>query len=494
MTKSNIGVIGLATMGSNLARNLARNNYLVSVYNRSYEKTTDLEKIWKEDKIETKSTGEIVGFQELANFVQSLERPRKIILLVKSGAPVDAIIEKIYPFLDDQDILIDTGNSNWEDTLKRQNQIEAGKFYTIENILKQTELNHNKNIHFIGAGVSGGEEGALHGPSLMPGGKREVVNQILPFLEKIAAKDFAGKPCVTYIGEGPSGHFVKMVHNGIEYAIMQGIAEIYDILRHLGLDAMHISNIFEKLNQGSTTSFLTKISIDVLKQKDNLGDGFLVDKISPKAGSKGTGKWTVEAAMNLGIAVPNIAASLFARVLSSRTHNFEVTARPNVIKTLTQSKQDNLVKNLDINLFHKTLEAIFYTSYLQGLDLILEANKQYHWSIDLAEVLRIWQGGCIIRSNMLQDLSHDFSGGKFVNLTDKLVKCHSDLIEMYNYLAKQDFCLPLLSVYNAALDYAGSLTMDNLPLNITQAQRDYFGAHTYQRTDKKGTFGGGWDV
>lgn len=492
MTKSNIGVIGLATMGSNLARNLARNGYTVAVYNRSYQKTTELEKIWTEDKKQKPESGDIIGFQELANFVQNLERPRKIILLVKSGSPVDSIIEQIYPFLDDQDILIDTGNSNWKDTLKRQTQIEDGKFFTIENILKQPELTQNKQIHFIGCGVSGGEEGALFGPSLMPGGDKETVDKLLPYLQKIAAKDFAGEPCVTYVGSGPAGHFVKMVHNGIEYAMMQGIAEIYDILRHLGLDALHISKVFEKLNTSSTESFLTKISIDILKQKDNLEDGFLVDKISSVAGSKGTGKWTVEAGMDLGVAVPTIAASLFARVMSSRTHNFETKIRVNEISTLETSKQDSLLKSLDLEIFHNTIKAIYYTSYLQGLDLILAANKEYSWSIDLAEVLRIWQGGCIIRSRMLQDFSNSFSGGHFKDLTSELEKCHTDLIAMYNFLAKQSFCLPLLSVFNASLDYSGSLTMDNLPLNLTQAQRDYFGAHTYARIDKKGVFTGGW--
>lgn len=493
MNKLNIGVIGLATMGSNLARNLARNGYSVGVYNRSYEKTVILEKTFINDKIQNPKSGELIGFQELANFINSLERPRKIILLVKSGTAVDNMIEQIYPLLDDQDILIDTGNSNWEDTLKRQNQIEGGKFFTIENILKQTELTHNKKIHFIGCGVSGGEEGALNGPSLMPGGDRETVENILPFFQKIAAADFTGKPCVTYIGQGPAGHFVKMVHNGIEYAMMQGIAEIYDILRHLGLDAMHISKVFEKLNTGSTESFLTKISIDILKQNDSLESGFLVDKISSVAGSKGTGKWTVEAGMNLGIAVPNIAAALFARVLSSRTHNFPTKIRVNEIISLENQNQDKLLQSLDLEIFHNTLKAIYYTSYLQGLDLILAADKEYHWSIDLAEVLRIWQGGCIIRSKMLEDFSNSFSGGEFKDLTIELEICHTDLITMFNFLAKQSFCLPLLSVFNSSLDYAGSLTMDNLPLNLTQAQRDYFGAHSYARIDKKGVFTGGWE-
>jgi len=493
MTQSNIGVIGLATMGSNLARNLARNGYVVAVYNRSYEKTTELEKIWSNDKNTYPESGEIIGFQELASFVQNLERPRKIILLVKSGSPVDSIIEQIYPFLDDQDTLIDTGNSNWKDTLKRQNSIEDGKFLTIENILKQSELTRNKQIHFIGCGVSGGEEGALFGPSLMPGGDKETVENLMPFLTKIAAKDFAGKACVTYVGSGPAGHFVKMVHNGIEYAMMQGIAEVYDLLRHLGLDGDHISKVFEKLNTESTESFLMTISTAILKQKDNLDSGYLVDKISSVAGSKGTGKWTVEAAMDLGIAVPNIAAALFARIMSSRTHNFETKIRVNQITTLKTTDQDKLLESLDLDIFHKTLKAIFYTSYLQGLDLIIAADKEYHWSIDLSEILRIWQGGCIIRSKMLEDFNSNFNEGQFKDLTKELEDCHTSLVEMYNFLARQSFCLPLLSVFNAGLDYSGSLTMDNLPLNLTQAQRDYFGAHTYARVDKKGVFTGGWE-
>jgi 6-phosphogluconate dehydrogenase len=478
-----IGLIGLGTMGAALARNLASKGYKTAVFNRTFSRT--------EEFIKNHGNDDLIPFQELKDFVKSLETPRKIILMVNAGDAVDQTITHLQEFIDDGDILIDCGNSNWKDTLDRQKWFEKMKN---QNDQSSNQNRKTRNINFIGCGVSGGEEGALLGPSIMPGGDPEVVNQILPILQDITAKDFTGKPCVTNVGLAGAGHFVKMVHNGIEYAIMQGIAEIYDIFRKLGFDAPHISKIFEALNKGQTNSFLTSISVEILKQKDNLSDSYLVDQISPKAGAKGTGKWTVEAAMDLGIAVPNISNALFARVLSSRTHNFEVDLASSKTRVLTHLDQENIIQQLDIDIFKKTLEAIFYTSYLQGLDLILEANREYDWKIDILEVLRIWQGGCIIRSEMLKTLSEDFKQSESrVNLTAKLTQYHQSLINCFNFLTKQDFCLPLLSVFNAALDYCGALTMDNLPTNLIQAQRDHFGAHTYQRIDREGVFTGGWE-
>lgn len=491
MQQNKIGLIGLAVMGANLAKNFASKGVSISVFNRTYSKTQAEVESWNNEKFNLIENAKklspwfennlinheyrLEGFESLQEFVQSLERPRKVIVMVKAGKPVDDVITELLNFLEPGDTIIDCGNSNWQETLKRQLGLEQ------------------KGYNYIGCGVSGGEKGALEGPSIMPGGKKNVVDEILPLLEVVSAPDFKNKPCVVNVGLAGSGHFVKMVHNGIEYAIMQGIAEIYDILRHLGLDAAHISKVFENLNTGSTDSFLTKISIDILKQKDNLGTGFLVDKIDSAAGSKGTGKWTVEAGMELGIAIPNIAAALFSRVLSSRTHNFATKVRANQINILELSIQDKLLQSLDLEIFHKALEAIYYTSYLQGLDLILEANKQYNWNIDLSQVLRIWQGGCIIRSKMLEDFSHSFNDGKFKDLTSNLEQANLNLINLYNFLAKQDFSLPLLAVFNSSLDYACSLTMDNLPTNLTQSQRDYFGSHTYKRNDRDGVFTGGWD-
>ncbi len=454
-----IGLIGLGTMGNALARNFASKNISTAVFNRTAIKT--------EGFIKSYGNENLVPFYQLDDFVSSLALPRKIILMVNAGQAVDQTIEHLIPLLDSGDIIIDCGNSFWKDTLKRQLELEA------------------KNIHFVGCGVSGGEVGALYGPSIMPGGDSEIVNELLPLLQTVAAKDFTGEACVTNTGLAGAGHFVKMVHNGIEYALMQGIAEIYDILRHSGYNNQDLVTVFDKLNHGEPKSFLLDITVDIFKTADNLDSGYLIDKISPVAGAKGTGKWTVEAAMDLGISIPNISGALFARILSAKTHNFKVS---HAFESHTLSQK----REVEHAVLFDCLKAIFYTSYLQGIDLILAANKEFNWSINILEVLRIWQGGCIIRSNMLTEFSTDFKTDSN-DFSSKLKVQQQALEVMLGYLSTQSFSLPLLSVFNSALDYCRALTTQNLPTNLIQAQRDYFGAHTYQRVDREGVFTGGWN-
>jgi 6-phosphogluconate dehydrogenase len=454
-SKSQIGLIGLAVMGSNFARNFASRGIKIAVYNRTFAKTQEFLAHNYEN---------IIGFETLAEFVSNLERPRKIILLVKSGQPVDDFVDMLKPHLEEGDIILDCGNSNWQDTKRRQFELTAD------------------GLDFIGCGISGGEEGALHGPSIMPGGKKEAVDHLLPLFDQVAARDFSGQSCVTNVGLSGSGHFVKMVHNGIEYAIMQAIAEIFDVLKKSGQTNTQIQQKFLDLNHDVNKSFLLDITTHILGAKDK-EDGDLLDKIDFGAGAKGTGKWTVEAGMDLGIAVPNIYAGLNARVMSAKTHNFLIS---NHEYSLTEYGG-----NLDIETLKAVLEAAYLTSYLQGLDLIIEANKTYDWQIDIAEVCRIWQGGCIIRSgwlNILPELLKDNT-----KLTDLLVQYRDKLAKLLPKIKIANAEQVPMPVINSTQDYLNSILSSSLPQNLTQAQRDYFGAHTYKRVDKPGVFTGGWN-
>ncbi|MEM1312473.1 MAG: NADP-dependent phosphogluconate dehydrogenase [Patescibacteria group bacterium] len=453
--KSNIGLIGLAVMGKNLARNFAGKGFKTSVYNRSYQKTLDLL---------ANNYDNLIGFESLTDFIESLERPRKIILLVKSGKPVDDFIDLLRPLLDEGDIIADCGNSNWLDTHKRQLELSKSGF------------------DFVGCGISGGEEGALNGPSIMPGGDQKIVEQLLPILQQAAAKDFKGNPCVTNVGRYASGHFVKMVHNGIEYSMMQAITEVYDLLRSLSHSNEEIREYFERLNVGYNKSFLLDITIDILKSKSAEGK-FLIDIIDQKAGAKGTGKWTVESAMDLGIAVPNIFAGLNARVLSSKTQNFTIEQKSYSPTTDSASIGFDTLKS--------ALETMFLVSYLQGIDLIIEANKVHNWSVNISEVCRIWQGGCIIRSNWLNLIPSLLANESSLSQSIHEYKDEflSSFTKIQSLLGNQ---IPL-PVLNATKDYLISVTSNNLPQNLIQAQRDYFGAHTYKIKGKPEIFTGGWN-
>jgi 6-phosphogluconate dehydrogenase len=453
--KNSLGLIGLAAMGSALARNFASKDINIAVFNRSYEKT---------DTLLTMNIEHIHGYKQLSEFVSSLERPRKIVIMIKSGVALDAMIELLYPFLENDDIIIDCGNSNWKDTLIRQEKLSAGKVYQLTEVM--SGKHRPKRLHFVGCGVSGGEEGALLGPSIMPGGEKSVIDCLLPLLEQVAAKDFVGRPCVTNIGYGPAGHFVKMVHNGIEYAQMQAMAEIFGLI-YKGDNIDEVRAIFEGLNTGRTNSFLLDITEDILQTTEE--NRPLLDRLDTVAGAKGTGRWTVEAAMELGISAPSIAAAVFARISSSHTYNFAV--RENISGPST--------KTYSLEQWREICTLIMETTYAQGLDIIAEAEKINNWGINIQEVVRIWQGGCIIRSKMLNTLYTQWQEG--FDWSQKTI--------LSELLTQDSMPTPVLSSVH---DYVKGLYLSQHPTNLTQAQRDYFGAHTYKRNDKEGVFSGGW--
>ncbi|HXU07409.1 MAG TPA: NADP-dependent phosphogluconate dehydrogenase [Blastocatellia bacterium] len=452
-----IGMIGLAVMGENLALNIARNKFPIAVHNRDTSKV---------DKFLERAQGEqVIGAYSIEDFVNSLERPRKIILLVKAGGPVDAVLDQLKPLLDQGDIVIDGGNSFYENTVRREKEMKAAGF------------------NFIGSGVSGGESGALWGPSLMPGGDRDAYEQIRPIWEAIAAKVDDG-PCVTYIGPDGAGHFVKMVHNGIEYGDMQLIAEAYDILRNaLGLKAPELADIFAKWNEGDLNSFLIEITAKIFTVGDPKGEGALVDKIMDVAGQKGTGKWTAETALELGVAIPTMQAALDARVLSGlKNERVEASKQlPGPTAKYSGDKQDLL------DAVHDALYASKICSYAQGMNVIRRGSDEYKWNVNLGELSRIWKGGCIIRAQFL----------------DKIKQAYQRRADLPNLLLDPDFKAWALeaqprwrtavttaqslgipaAAMSASLSYFDTYRAANLPLNLTQAQRDFFGSHTYQRTD-----------
>ena len=461
---NNLAIIGLATMGKNFAKNFASRETKTAVFNRSFSKTQELV---------AENNANIFGYEKLEECIKSLELPRKIFLLVKAGAGTDETIEHILPFLDKNDILVDCGNSNWKDTIRRQEYLTT------------------KGIEFIGCGISGGSDGALLGPSLMPGGEKTAVDALLPFLKPVAARDFDSGDCVTNVGTACAGHFVKMVHNGIEYSIMQGIAEVYDILRKLGYDQPAILEVFQNLNTGDNKSFLLDIAVDILKAEDNFDAGWLLEKIDYRAGAKGTGKWTVEAAMDLGVAVPNIYAGLNARVMTETNFRLKeyVKIEDFPLPKRGGSEADGVLAKDLITLLHKVVSAFYLISYEQGLELIFAAEAEYKLNIDILEVLRIWQGGCIIRSSMLKTISQYYKNGTYPQIAhdqaiNSIAKLQTTLIQN-----KVNISLPVI---NATRDYILAIESKFLPQNMVQAQRDFFGAHTYKRNDREGIFTGGW--
>ncbi|MBI2810343.1 MAG: NADP-dependent phosphogluconate dehydrogenase [Candidatus Melainabacteria bacterium] len=459
--KAKIGLIGLGVMGENLALNIERNGFPISIYNRTVERVDEF--------INARGKGkQVFGYHDDKSFVESLERPRKIILLVKAGAPVDQTVEKLLPFLEKDDIIIDGGNSHFTDTIRREKDLAA------------------KGIRFIGSGVSGGEEGALWGPSLMPGGDKKAYDEIKPIWEAIAAKSSDG-PCVTYLGPNGAGHFVKMVHNGIEYGDMQLIAEVYDVMkRGLGLKANQISDIFEEWNKGILDSFLIEITAKILSVTDPETGKFLVDLIVDKAGQKGTGKWTGEIALDLGIAIPTIDAALTGRLLSALKDERVVAS-----KKLT-GPSDASVNAADSKKVLAALQDALYASkvcsYAQGMALIRAGSNEYKWNVDLSECARIWEGGCIIRAKLLETIKQAFKRQGDVNnlLVDPefsswIVEHQANWRYAVTTAVNAGIPVPALS---ASLAYFDSYRCANLPQNLTQAQRDFFGAHTYERVDK----------
>ena len=467
MSKQNIGLVGLAVMGENLALNIERNGFSIAVFNRTTAKTDKF--------IAEKAKGKrILGAKTIEDLVDSLEKPRKIILMVKAGSAVDAMINSIVGHLDKGDLLIDGGNSFFKDTARRGQELSP------------------KGILYIGTGVSGGEEGALKGPSIMPGGPKQAYQMVEPILTRIAAQVDDG-PCCTYIGPGAAGHYVKMVHNGIEYADMQLICEAYDILKTaLALEAPELSDIFSQWNKGELDSYLIEITAAVLARKDKDTGKPLVDMILDKAGQKGTGKWTSQSALDLGVPTPTINAAVVARTMSAfKDERLAASKLLNGPEAQFTGQRDALVQSV-----REALYASKITSYAQGMALLREASKEYDWSLNYSEIARIWKGGCIIRA-------------KFLDLIKQSYRQNPDLP---NLMVDNDFSKAIASrqdnwrtvvktavelgipapAMNASLAYFDSYRKARLPANLIQAQRDYFGAHTYQRLDRPGGFHTEW--
>jgi 6-phosphogluconate dehydrogenase len=462
-----IGVIGLAVMGKNLAWNIESRGYSVSVYNRSREKT---------DEMVSESKGKNVApTYTIEEFVNSLEKPRKILLMVKAGNPTDATIEQLKPFLEKGDILIDGGNTFFEDTRRRNHEL--------------SEL----GIHFIGTGVSGGEEGALTGPSIMPGGQKEAYDLVAPILKDIAAK-VDGDPCTTYIGPDGAGHYVKMVHNGIEYGDMQLIAESYFLMKNvLGLSAEELHEVFADWNKGELDSYLIEITADIFTKNDEETGKPMVDVILDKAGQKGTGKWTSQSALDLGVSLPIITESVFARFISSikdeRVKASKMLKGPDTIPF--QGDKKALVESI-----RKALYMSKICSYAQGFAQMRSASDEYKWDLQYGDIAMIFRGGCIIRAQFLQKIKEAYD--RESNLSNLLLDPYfKEIVESYQYALREVISVAVqngvpVPGFSAALSYYDSYRTETLPANLIQAQRDYFGAHTYERVDKEGTFHTEW--
>lgn len=467
MSTQQIGVIGLAVMGKNLAFNIAEHGYTVSVYNRSSEKTKEL--------LNESVFSNLIGTFSLEEFVQSLETPRRIILMIKAGKPIDDTIGQLLPYLSKGDILIDGGNSFYQDTIRRNIELKAMGF------------------HFIGTGISGGEEGARKGPAIMPGGDLEAYKLIEPILNDISAK-VNGEPCCTYIGENGSGHFVKMVHNGIEYADMELICEAYFIMKKLfHLTAPEFHEIFAEWNQGELNSYLIEITSDIFTKKDSETGNYVVDMILDKAGQKGTGKWTSQVSLDLGIAIPTITEAVFQRSLSSAK---EERIAASTLLSFNAPKIEISNKKEFIESIRRALYASKICSYAQGFSLLREASKQNQWSLKLGEISKIFRGGCIIRAQFLNKIKDAYD--KDPELTNLLLDDYfKNIIEQY----QQDWRKVVATAieagipapgFTSALSYFDGYRCAELPMNLLQAQRDYFGAHTYERTDKEGIYHTQW--
>jgi 6-phosphogluconate dehydrogenase len=461
MTTANIGMIGLGVMGQNLTLNIERNGYSVAVWDR--------EPAVLDSFLAAAQGKQIIGTRSPEDLVKSLESPRKIILLVKAGPPVDWTIDLLKPFLDRGDILIDGGNSHFKETERRQKALEAD------------------GLFLIGSGTSGGEKGALLGPSLMPGGDRQAYEQIRPIFEAIAAK-VADGPCVTYIGPGGSGHFVKMVHNGIEYGDMQLIAEAYDIMRKgFGLPAPEMARVFAEWNQSELESYLIEITAKILSVRDAETGKPLVDLIKDQAGQKGTGRWTSELALELGVPIPTIDAAITSRTISAlKDERIQASQKLGGRTTVDSEEFSEPMKSA----LKDALYSSKICSYAQGMSLIKRGSSEYGWSIDLSEVARIWQAGCIIRAKFLGKIKEAYK--RDPNLGNLLLDSDfNSAIEQAqaNWRTSVSTAvqrgIPVLAM-SSSLGYFDMYRSDNLPLNLTQAQRDFFGSHTYERVDKAG--------
>ena len=469
MTQANFGVVGMAVMGKNLALNVESRGYTVALFNRTTAKT--------EEVVAEHPDKNFVLTKTIEEFVAAIEKPRRIMLMVQAGPATDATIQALLPHLDKGDILIDGGNTHFPDTMRRNAELA------------------DSGINFIGTGVSGGEKGALEGPSIMPGGQKEAYDLIAPIFEQIAGKaPQDGKPCVAYMGPNGAGHYVKMVHNGIEYGDMQLIAESYDLLKRvLGLDNAEIQSIFEEWNEGELDSYLIEITKEVLKRKDDQGtNGYIVDKILDKAGNKGTGKWTSQSSLDLGVPLPLITESVFARFISTykdeRVKASSILSGPEV--KFTGDKAEIVEKIRQALYFSKIM------SYAQGFAQLRQASKEYDWDLPYGTIAQIWRAGCIIRAEFLQNITDAFD--KDADLENLLLdEYFIDITKRYQAAVRDVVSLAVqagmpVPTFTSAISYYDSYRSANLPANLIQAQRDYFGAHTYERTDMDGIFHYDW--
>lgn len=472
MSEMAIGMVGLGVMGRNLSLNMEEKGFPVAAYD-AWPGPVDA-------FAEATKGKRIAAFKSLEGFVRSIRRPRRIIMLVKAGEVVDKTIAALRPLLEPGDMLVDAGNEYFKNTERRTGELkEAG-------------------LRYFGMGVSGGEEGARHGPSLMPGGDRAGYDELAPILTEIAAQHPDG-PCVTYVGPGGSGHYVKMVHNGIEYGDMQLIAEAYDVLRANGLSNEELAEVFEEWNRGELRSYLIEITAAIFRKKDPFGsDRFLVDAILDAASMKGTGKWTVQEAAELGVPVPTIAAAVDARIISSmkaaRLEAARALSGPDPSRTSSSvGDRESLISDV-----RRALYASKICSYAQGMNMLKTASSAYRWDLNLRELARIWQAGCIIRAELLGRIKAAYdSAPDLPNLLvapsfkDEMAPCQDAWRRVIGEAISRGVPLPGMA---ASLSYYDAIRSARLPANLIQAQRDFFGAHTYKRVDREGDFHTEWSV
>ena len=469
MSKQQIGVVGMAVMGRNLALNIESRGYSVSIFNRSSSKTDEVITLHPDKKL--------VPTYTVEEFVDSLEKPRRILLMVKAGEATDKTIQSLLPHLDKGDILIDGGNTFFQDTIRRN------------------EMLANSGINFIGTGVSGGEEGALKGPAIMPGGQKDAYDLVAPILEEIAAKADDGAPCVTYVGPNGAGHYVKMVHNGIEYGDMQLIAESYDILRRVGgLTVEETAEVFKSWNTGELDSYLIEITADILTKKDPETGKPMVEVIMDTAGNKGTGKWTSQSALDLGVPLPLITESVFARYISTLKEEREVASKelsPIKVPELSNTEKQALIESVRKGLYFSKI-----MSYAQGFAQMRVASEEFDWKLNYGEIAKIFRAGCIIRAQFLQKITDAFERDpELKNLL--LDKYFLYVTESYQEAVREVVVTAVqagipVPTFSSALAYYDSYRSEVLPANLIQAQRDYFGAHTYNRVDTPGVFHFEW--
>ena len=466
MKSTHIGLIGLGVMGENLALNLERNGFSVTGF--------DLDAKKRDSFAKRTASLQACAVHSLTELVVNLQLPRRVWIMVPAGAPVDAVLNELRPLLSPGDVVIDGGNTLYKDTQRRIDALEG------------------TGILYVGSGVSGGEEGALHGPALMPGGSPEAWPLVRPFLQAIAAKAEDGQACCEWMGPGGAGHFVKMVHNGIEYADMQMICEAYALMKSLGMTPMQMSAVFREWGQGELSSYLIDITADILAHKDPETGNALVDMILDTAEQKGTGKWTSQIALDLGVSAPTIADAVFARTMSALQPERVVASK------LLKGPKPQMAQNLELMLpkIQKALLAAKICAYAQGFALIRAGDQEHDWQLPMDKVASVWRAGCIIRAHLLEDIRRAFANQQDLSnlLIDEhfahlMAECQQDLREVVAMAALNGVAVP---AFMSALSYYDAYRTERLPANLLQAQRDYFGAHTYQRLDKLGKFHTQW--